>query len=38
VPKNKAIGKMKTNDETGEEEMGLFHPEDAILAKVSSIL
>jgi hypothetical protein len=26
---------MKTNDETGEEEMGLFHPEDAILAKVS---
>ncbi|UZJ53199.1 hypothetical protein CBS101457_002519 [Exobasidium rhododendri] len=33
TPKNKAIGKMKTNDETGEEEMGLFHPEDAILAK-----
>jgi hypothetical protein len=36
VLKNKAIGTMKSDkEETGEEEMGVFHPEDGIFAKVS---
>jgi hypothetical protein len=36
--KNKAIGKMPSDkEETGEDEMGVFHPEDGILAKVSCV-